>query len=102
MTVPSGVLIHGTPIHRALQGIADAATVVYLYPLAVLLAAVAVLTLRTGALPRWLGFGAAATAIALAVNGSFIDADFVPALVLFLLWTLIASVVLFRRAQGEQ
>src|SRR5436189_5922144 len=56
-------LIHGTPIHRALQGIADAATVVSLYPLAVLLAAVAVLTLRTGALPRWLGFGAAATAI---------------------------------------
>ena len=95
-------LSHGTPAHRALQGIADAATVVSLYPLAVLLAAVAIVALRTGVLPRWLGFGAAATAIALAVNGSLIDAKFVPALVLFLLWTLIASVVLFRRAQGEQ
>jgi hypothetical protein len=91
----------GTPLHKALGGIADAATVISLYPLAVLLAAVAALTFRTEVLPRWLGLGAAATAIALAVNGSFLYPGSVPGLLLFVLWTLIASVVLFRRARHQ-
>ena len=91
----------GTPAHRALEGIADGATVISLYPLAVLLAVVAVLTFRTGVLPRWLGLGAAVTAVALAINGGFIHAENMPGLLLFVLWTLVASIVLFRRTQGE-
>jgi hypothetical protein len=88
----------GTQLHSALEGVAGAVTVISLYPLALMCAAIAVLTLRTGALPRWLGTGAAVSALALAVNGCFLTADFVPALVLFMLWTLVASVTLFRRA----
>lgn len=90
-----------TPLHKALQGIADAATGISLYPLAVMFAAITVLTFRTSVLPRWLGFGAAATAIALAVMGSFIGRNAGPALILFVLWTLVASVVLFRRTWRE-
>jgi hypothetical protein len=88
----------GTPLHRTLQGIADTTTLIALWPLAACMAAVAVLALTTGALPRWLGVAAAVTAAALAVNGSFINAGFLPALLLFVAWTLAASVVLFRRA----
>lgn len=88
---------HGTPLYQALDHMASAATVISLYPLAVMLAAVAVLSVRTRALPRWLAYGAGLTAVALAVNGSFIQANFVPALLLFLLWTLVTSVVLVRR-----
>jgi hypothetical protein len=91
----------GTPLHKALQDIADAATGISLYPLAVMFAAVTILTFRTRVLPRWLGFGAAAVAIALAVMGSFIGRNAGPALILFVLWTLVTSVVLFRRTWRE-
>ena len=53
---------------------------------------------RTGALPRLVGIGAAVTAAALAVNGAIVTTDFVPALLLFVLWTLATSVALFRSA----
>jgi hypothetical protein len=36
----------------------------------------------------------------LAVNAAFVYASFVPALLLFLLWTLVTSIVLLRRAWG--
>src|SRR2546423_12168573 len=49
----------GTQLHDGLQGVADAATDISLYPLAVMLAATAVVALRTQALPPWLGVGAA-------------------------------------------
>ena len=87
----------GTQAHRALEGMANAATVVSLYPFAVFTAIVAVQTLRTGALPRWLGAFAGVTAIALAVNGSFIHAGTVPALLLFVVWSFVAGVTLFLR-----
>jgi hypothetical protein len=41
--------------------------------------------------------GAALTALALAVNGAFLEASFVPALLLFVAWTLAASIHLSRR-----
>lgn len=91
----------GTPLHAALDTTANVATVACLLPLALLLAAVASLGLRTGFIPRWLALGAAATALALAVNGCFIDSDFVPALLLFLLWTLLAGLVLARDGRPE-
>ena len=67
-------------------------------PLSVLMAAAAIVILRTRALPRWLGWMAALIAPALLVNGMFLDAEFGPAFLLFLLWTAIASVVLILRA----
>jgi hypothetical protein len=66
-------------------------------PDGVMLAAIAIVTLKTRALPRWLGWLAAVAAPLLVVNGMFLDADFGPAFLLFLLWTLLASVVLTVR-----
>ena len=64
-------------MHNALEDIANTATVMSVYPLALLLAAVATIALRTRVLSRWLGYGAAVTAAALAVNAVFINATIV-------------------------
>jgi hypothetical protein len=61
-------------------------------------ATTAILAYRTGVLPRWLAGAAAVTAVALAVNGAFLEASFLPALLLFIAWTLAASLCLIRRA----
>jgi hypothetical protein len=92
----------GTQLYKALDETAGAATLMSLYPLAVCCAAVAVIALRERVLPRWLGIFAAATVVALAVNAGFVYASFVPALLLFLLWTLVTSIVLFRRGLSTQ
>jgi len=42
------------------------------------------------------------THVALAVNAGFVFASFVPALLLFLLWTLVTSIVLLRRSPSTQ
>jgi hypothetical protein len=94
-------VLDGTPLHRAVDEIAGGATLLSLYPLAIFCAAVAIVSLRTAALPRWLGAGASITAAALAVNGAFLGASFVPALVLFILWTFLTSAHLVRSA-GRQ
>jgi hypothetical protein len=91
----------GTQLHKALEEMAGAATVLCLYPLAVFCASTAIVALRTKVLPRWLGAGAAITAAALAVNGGFLEASFVPALLLFLVWTLASSIYLLRRSSRE-
>jgi hypothetical protein len=90
-------LTAGTQLNTAIEGIADGATVLSLYPLAVFCAATAIVAFRTRALPRWLSAGAAVTAAALAVNGGFLGSNSVPALLLFVLWTLLTSVYLLRR-----
>ena len=90
-------LVPGTQLYSAIDAIAGGATVLSLYPLAVFCAATAIVTFRARALPRWLGAGAAITAAALAVNGAFLGTNSVPALLLFILWTLLASVHLLRR-----
>jgi len=90
-------LVAGTQLNTAINAIGDGATVICLYPLAVFCAAVAIVAFRTRVLPRWLTVGAAVTAAALAVNGAFVGTSSVPALLLFLLWTLLASVHLLRR-----
>lgn len=90
----------GTQLYKALDNTAGAATLMSLYPLAICCAAVAVIALRDQALPRWLGMFAAVTAVALAVNAGFVYAGFVPAFVLFLLWTLVTGIVLLRRTSG--
>ena len=92
----------GTQLYKALDNTAGAATLMSLYPLAICCAAVAAIALREHVLPRWLGVFAAVTAVALAVNAGFVYASFVPALLLFLLWTLITSIVLLRRTWSTQ
>ncbi len=87
-----------TPIHKALEDMNSVAFIATMLPLGVLMAAVAVITLKTRVLPRWLGWLAAVTAPLLLVNGMFLDAEFGPAFLLFLLWTLLASVVLTLRS----
>jgi hypothetical protein len=86
----------GTALHAALNDLADGATLISLYPLAIFCAATAIVALRTRALPRWLGVAAAITAAALAVNAGFLQTSSVPAMVLFVLWTLLTSIHLFR------
>ena len=92
----------GTQLYKALDNSAGAATLVSLYPLAICCAAVAVIALRQRVFPRWLGIFTAVTAVALAVNAGFVYASFVPALLLFLLWTLVTSIVLLRRSPSTQ
>jgi hypothetical protein len=92
----------GTQLYKALDNTAGAATLMSLYPLAICCAAVAVIAMRRQVLPRWLGMFAAVTAAALAVNAGFLYASFVPALLLFLLWTFVTSIVLLRRIPSTQ
>jgi hypothetical protein len=87
-------------LHAALDKMNSVAYIATMLPLSVLMAAAAIVILRTRALPRWLGWMAALIAPTLLVNGMFLDAEFGPAFLLFLLWTAIASVVLVLRA-GE-
>jgi hypothetical protein len=87
-------------LHEALDKMNSVAYIATMLPLSVLMAAAAIVILRTRALPLWLGWMAALIAPTLLVNGMFLDAEFGPAFLLFLLWTAIASVVLILRA-GE-
>lgn len=89
----------GSSLGTVLNDLAGGVTIISLYPLAICCAAVAVLALRTRALPRWLAIGAAVTAVALAVNGGFLTTSSVPALLLFVLWTLVASGYLLWRTR---
>lgn len=92
---------HRVPAHTqawsALDGLAGAATVASLYPFAVFTAIVAAEGLRAGLLPRWLGALTALTAVALAVNGSFVHTQNVPGLLLFVVWSFVVAVTLLRR-----
>ncbi len=74
------------------------AFIVTMLPLGVMLAAVAIVILKTRMLPLWLGLMAAITAPACLINGMFLDAEFGPAFLLFLLWVTITSIVLTLRA----
>jgi hypothetical protein len=91
-----GLPSHGQA-HKALEGLANGATIAALYPFAVFTGVVAVQALRTRFLPRWLGVLTGLTAISLAVNGSFIHAASVPALLLFVAWSFAMGAVLFLR-----
>jgi hypothetical protein len=66
-----------------------------------LVAAVAAVVIPTRALPRWLGWGSVVTSLAVFANvASNRGASFLPAMLLFMLWVLVTSIVLIRRA-GE-
>jgi len=85
-------------LHQALEKMNSVAFIVTMLPLGVMMAAVATVALKTRALPLWLGLLAALTAPACLVNGMFLDAEFGPAFLLFLLWVTTTSVVLTLRA----
>lgn len=99
IAIHQGHLQPGTSLYEALTGLAEVTTSISLFPLALFCAATAVVALRSRVLPAWLGLGAAATAAALAVNGSVIGTAFVPALPAFLLWTLLTSLHLVRASR---
>lgn len=88
-------------MHDVLEAMGGGATVICLASLAIFCAAVAASTRQVQAFPRWIGIGAALTSVALAANSVFLGADFVPALLLFMLWCLLTGVqrlVALRRA----
>ena len=85
-------------LHDALHKMNSVAFIVTMLPIGVMMAAVAIVILKTRVLPLWLGLLAAITAPTCWINGMFLDAEFGPAFLLFLLWVICASVVLTLRA----
>ena len=85
-------------LSQTLIGMGNFAYIITMLPIGVMMAAVAVVALKTHALPLWLGLLATITAPACLVNGLFLGADFGLAFLLFLLWVALASAVLTWRA----
>jgi hypothetical protein len=88
-------------LHQALEKMNSVAFIVTMLPLGVMMAAVATVALKTRVLPLWIGLLAALTAPVCLFNGTFLDAEFGPAFLLFLLWVMLASIVLTLRAGRE-
>ena len=88
-------------LDRTLESMGNFAYIITMLPIGVMMAAVAMVALKTHVLPLWLGLLAAITAPACLVNGMFFDADFGPAVLLFLLWVALASVVLTLRGRAS-
>jgi hypothetical protein len=91
-------------IAKALIAMNDASFGITFLPLAVMLSATAIVAVRTGALPRWLGWGAAVVALgllgalsAVVVAPSPPEWAFLPMLLL-LLWTVATSIAMIQRA----
>jgi hypothetical protein len=70
-------------------------------PLALMLAAAGAVVLRTGVLPRWLGWSAGAIAVGLMASLPFYEQE-MPTIMLWFLWAIAASVALLRRADVER
>jgi len=95
-------LVEGSALDNVLHDMNNASFILTMAPLGILTAAVATVVLATGVLPRWLGWLTALTSAALFANGAFLDAEFGPAFLLFLVWIVAVSVTLVRRASGRQ
>ncbi len=91
-------LEEGTPLYRSLGLIGDVSFNLSVFPFAVLVAAVAIVALKTRVLPAWISWMGAVTAPALLVNASFFGADFILAFLIFVLWVILLSAVLTWRA----
>ena len=86
---------------QVLDNIGSASYFSSFIPLAILSAASAVVAIRFGALPRWLGWMSAVVAVALLVDGfawTIYTRNVGAYFILFYLWTVITSIVLIRRA----
>ena len=86
---------------QVLDNIGSASYFSSFIPLAILSAASAVVAIRFGALPRWLGWMSAVVAVALLVDGfawTIYTRNVGAYFILFYLWTVITSIVLIWRA----
>jgi hypothetical protein len=87
---------------QTLHAMDGASFFISFFPLVVLLVAFAIVTIRFGALPRWLGWMAVVVAVALLAGGTagtiYARDDAGLPFLLFVLWTLITSVILVWRA----
>jgi hypothetical protein len=86
-----------------LQDINNASFALTFFPLAAMLAAFALVAIRSAALPGWLGWAAAVLSVAFAVSGLAGSADLASdwaglPMLIFTPWILATSVVLIRRA----
>lgn len=86
------------PLQDALYAMNSASFILTMLPQGVLVGAATVVILKTRVLPRPLGWLGVVTAPALLVNGTFFEAEFGPAFLLFALWTVLISAVLTWRA----
>jgi hypothetical protein len=87
-----------------LQDINNASFALTFFPLAAMLAAFALVAIRSAALPGWLGWAAAALSVAFAVGGLVGSADLASdwaglPMLIFTPWVIATSVVLIRRAK---
>lgn len=85
-------------IAAAFTRLSDVSFMVSMMPLGLFLGAVAAIVVRSRVLPAWLGWSAAVIAPLLVANAFDLGAEFGPAFILFLLWTLTSAIVLLRRA----
>lgn len=92
----------GSQAADALTGIAAATTLLALFPLALFCLAAGVAGLRTRTFPLWVNIGALVAGLSLAVNGSFRGTENVPALLVFALWCLAASIHLIRASRRDR
>ena len=90
------------PSPAVLTALADATTILALFPLALFGLAAGIAALRTGALPAWLGIGALAAGGALALNGCLLHTENVPAMLMLALWCLLTSIHLLRAGRRGQ
>lgn len=81
-------------VAAALARVGEVGFITFLAPLGVALAAIAFGAVRYSALPRWLGWAAVPVSALLVANSLALSAEFGPALLLFVLWTLVCSVTL--------
>jgi hypothetical protein len=92
----------GTPTYEAFTKLAEATTVLSLLPLGVFCCLTALVAFGNGAMPTWLAAASGLTGVALVANSAVVGASFVPAMVLFLLWSLVTSVHLVRVASPRR
>ncbi len=90
--------VGGTRIEDVLVAMNDGSFMAHMAPLGVMVGAASAVIIRTRVLPVWLGWAGALTACALLVNSTFVEAEFGLAFMFFMLWTVVTSAIMTRRA----
>ena len=90
--------VGGTRIEDVLVAMNDGSFMAHMAPLGVMVGAASAVIIKTRVLPVWLGWAGALTACALLVNSTFVEAEFGLAFMFFMLWTVVTSAILARRA----
>ena len=95
-------IVAGSQTALALTAMADAITILALFPLGLFALAVGAAAIRSGALPTWLGVGALVAGVSLVVNGCFLHTENVPAMLVMSLWCLLTSIHLVRASRRHE